>query len=40
MRSAVITRMGNHIAMIQRVRAGKTYYLFPGGLWSQGKPLK
>jgi 8-oxo-dGTP diphosphatase len=40
MRSAVIIRMDNDIAMIERVRAGKTYYLFPGGTVEVGETLE
>jgi 8-oxo-dGTP diphosphatase len=40
MRSAVIIRMADSVAMIERVRAGKTYYLFPGGTVETGETLE
>ena len=40
MRSAAIIRMGYSVAMIERIRAGKTYYLFPGGTVEVGETLE
>ena len=31
MRSAVIIKVGERVALIERIRDGQTYYLFPGG---------
>ena len=40
MRSAVILRMDKYIAMIERVHAGKTYDLFPGGTVQVGETVE
>ena len=36
-RGAVILRQCDNIALIERVRSGKTYYLFPGGQTEAGE---
>jgi 8-oxo-dGTP diphosphatase len=37
MRSAVIILENDHIALIERVRDGTTYYVFPGGTVEEGE---
>ena len=37
MRSAVIILENDHVALIERVRDGHTYYLFPGGTIEEGE---
>src|SRR5262245_16655421 len=37
MRSAVIILENDHVALIERVRDGHTYYVFPGGTIEQGE---
>jgi 8-oxo-dGTP diphosphatase len=37
MRSAVIIVENDHVALIERVRDGSTYYVFPGGTVDEGE---
>src|SRR4051795_5826051 len=37
MRSAVIIQENDHVALIERVRDGHTYYVFPGGTIEKGE---
>jgi len=37
MRSAVIILENDHVALIERVRDGQTYYVFPGGTIEEGE---
>lgn len=37
MRSAVIILENEHLALIERVRDGRTYYVFPGGTIEEGE---
>ena len=40
MRSAVIILENDHVALIERVRDGHTYYLFPGGTIEEGETVE
>ena len=40
MRSAVIITAGERVVLIERIRDGRTYYLFPGGTVEPGETLE